>query len=200
MGMCPQFNTLYDVLTVDQCLNFMGEVKGLQREDINFQKDYIKKTLDLDPFSATKAMNLSGGNKRKLVCAMSLMSCPSVEFLDEPTTGVDPVSRRSLFKMLKGLGDSAMILTTHRMDEAESLCDTIAIMINGRFVCYGSPGQLKSTYGQGYSIEVQHTQPLEMVDQQVRTMMPFMTQEQSSVTDQFDKATNLPIISTWYKI
>lgn len=175
MGMCPQFNTLYDVLTVDQCLNFMGEVKGLSREEILFQKDYIKNTLDLDPFSETRAMNLSGGNKRKLVCAMSLMSCPSVEFLDEPTTGVDPVSRRSLFKMLKGLGQSAMILTTHRMDEAESLCDTIAIMINGRFVCYGSPGHLKSAYGQGYSIELQHIHPLDQVDYQVRTVLPFMT-------------------------
>lgn len=92
-------------------------------------------------------MKLSGGNKRKLVCAMSLIGCPQVEFLDEPTSGVDPVSRRSLFKMLKGLQDSSMILTTHRMDEAESLCDKIAIMINGRFVCYGSPGHLKSTYG-----------------------------------------------------
>jgi ATP-binding cassette subfamily A (ABC1) protein 3 len=68
-------------------------------------------------------MNLSGGNKRKLVCAMSLVACPACEFLDEPTTGVDPVSRRSLFKMLKRLTDTSLVLTTHRMDEAESLCD-----------------------------------------------------------------------------
>ena len=87
---------------------------------------------------------------------MSLVACPMIEFLDEPTTGVDPVSRRSLFKMLKSLQNSSMILTTHRMDEAESLCDNIAIMINGRFVCYGSPGHLKSTYGQGYSITLKH--------------------------------------------
>ena len=124
-------------------------------------------------------MNLSGGNKIKLVCAMSHMSCPSVKFLDESTTRVDPVSRRSMIKILKGLGESAMILSTHRIDEAESLCDTIAIMINGRFVCYGSPGHLKSTYGQGYSFEVQHTQPLDLLDEQVRTYMPFMVQTQS---------------------
>jgi ABC-type multidrug transport system ATPase subunit len=54
-------------------------------------------TLDLTPFAKTKANDLSGGNKRKLVCAMSLIGCPKLEFLDEPTTGVDPVSRRSLF-------------------------------------------------------------------------------------------------------
>lgn len=147
MGMCPQFNTIWDVLSVDQSLSLMGEIKGLSLAEIEFQKEFIKHTLDLDAYSNTWAKNLSGGNKRKLVCAMSLVACPQIEFLDEPTTGVDPVSRRSLFKMLKGLQDSSMVLTTHRMDEAESLCDNIAIMVNGRFVCYGSPGHLKSAYG-----------------------------------------------------
>jgi ATP-binding cassette, subfamily A (ABC1), member 3 len=109
-------------------------------------------TLDLSDYANVKSDNLSGGNKRKLVCAMSLLACPCVEFLDEPTTGVDPVSRRSLFKMLKQLPQCSLILTTHRMDEAEALCDNIAIMINGRFVVFGSPSHLKSTYGLGYSL------------------------------------------------
>ena len=87
---------------------------------------------------------------------MSLVGGPIVEFLDEPTTGVDPVSRRSLFKMLKNLTNSALVLTTHRMDEAESLCDQIVIMINGRFVCYGSAGRLKELYGLGYTITMNH--------------------------------------------
>ena len=77
-----------------------------------------------------------------------------MEFLDEPTTGVDPVSRRSLFKLLKHLKESGIMLTTHRMDEAEALCDRIAIMINGRFVCIGSPGHLKQKYGNGYQLDV----------------------------------------------
>jgi ATP-binding cassette subfamily A (ABC1) protein 3 len=85
---------------------------------------------------------------------MSLMANPQVEFLDEPTTGVDPIARRSLFKMLKQLKKSSIMLTTHRMDEAEALCDTIAIMINGRFVCFGSPSHLKQRYGQGYQITI----------------------------------------------
>ena len=58
--------------------------------------------------------------------------CPKVEFLDEPTTGVDPISRRSLLRMVKQLGNSSVLLSTHRMDEAEQLCDNIAIMINGK--------------------------------------------------------------------
>lgn len=126
----------------------------MSSDDIEFQKDFIKKTLDLTPFGEKLASQLSGGNKRKLCCAVSLMSNPTVEFLDEPTTGVDPIARRSLFKMLKQLKNSSILLTTHRMDEAESLCDKIAIMINGKFVCYGSPSHLKQKYGQGYEIIV----------------------------------------------
>jgi ATP-binding cassette subfamily A (ABC1) protein 3 len=150
MGMCPQFNPLWKMLTVDQCLQYIGQVKGLTQEEIIFQQEFIKNTLDLNEYSAVKSDNLSGGNKRKLVCAMSLLACPRVEFLDEPTTGVDPVSRRSLFKMLKKLPECSLVLTTHRMDEAESLCDNISIMINGRFAVVGSPGHLKNNYGLGY--------------------------------------------------
>ena len=113
-------------------------------------------------------MNLSGGNKRKLICGMSLMGNPTIEFMDEPTTGVDPVSCRSLFKMLKNLEDSSMILTTHRMDEAESLCDNLVIMINGRFVCYGSPGYIKSKYGIGYTVWMTSKKDLETLQTYVK--------------------------------
>lgn len=99
--------------------------------------------LELEVYQDVMACNLSGGNKRKLVCAMALVCFPQILFLDEPTTGVDPVSRRSLFKMLKSLKGSSMMLTTHRMDEAEALCDNIAIIVNGRFVCYGNNTYLK---------------------------------------------------------
>ena len=154
MGLCPQHNTIWQHLTVDQSLKYIGEVKGLSDDEIEFQKKFVMRTLDLNPYINVKAKDLSGGNKRKLVCAMSLMACPQVEFMDEPTTGVDPVSRRSLFKMLKHLPECSLILTTHRMDEAESLCSNIAIMINGKFVVYGTPSYLKAEYGQGYMVSV----------------------------------------------
>ena len=82
------------------------------------------------------------------------MLCPKVLFLDEPTSGVDPVSRRSLNRMVKKMNMASVLLTTHRMDEAEQLCDRLAIMINGRFVVFGSPNYLKTQYGQGYTIEL----------------------------------------------
>ena len=88
--------------------------------------------MDLHDYLNIRACNLSGGNKRKLCCAMTLLLVPKANFLDEPTTGVDPVSRRSLFNLIKHLENSANILTTLRMDEAELLCDNIAVMINGK--------------------------------------------------------------------
>ena len=141
-------------MTVDEHFDFIGAIKGLSKEESQKQKKFLKEALELTEFSNRKSEALSGGNKRKLCCAVSLMANPRIEFLDEPTSGVDPIARRSLFKILKHLKHSSILLTTHRMDEAEALCDTLAIMINGSFVCYGSPGYLKSKYGQGYQILV----------------------------------------------
>lgn len=146
-GLAAQSNVIWETLTVDEHLDFISKVKGLSVEEREFQKYFIKATLDLTPYGDRMAKDLSGGNKRKLCCAISLLANPQVEFLDEPTTGVDPIARRSLFKMLKQLKNSSILLTTHRMDEAESLCDKIAIMINGKFVCFGSPSHLKQIYG-----------------------------------------------------
>lgn len=113
---------------------------------------------------------------------MSLLACPSVEFLDEPTTGVDPVSRRSLFKMLKHLEDCSLVLTTHRMEEAEQLCDNICIMINGRFVVYGSPGHLKSEYGLGYSISLLARGEATEMKAYVTSKMPYLEYKDSVVS------------------
>lgn len=143
--------------------------------------------LDLEPYIHTRAMNLSGGNKRKLICAMSLLGCPHIEFLDEPTTGVDPVSRRSLFKMLKNLNDCSIILTTHRMDEAEALCDNIAIMINGRFVVYGNKSHLIQNYGLGYSIQLSHLKD-------IRTKVPdYLKLEQCFYKDSSEKSEKISV-------
>ena len=132
----------------------MARIKGLSDKEFTNNKNLIINTLDLQEFAQIRAQNLSGGNKRKLACALTLILSPKIEFLDEPTTGVDPVSRRSLFSMIKQLKNASILLTTHRMDEAEQLCDQIAIMINGRIVCYGSPNYLMKTYGGGYEVTI----------------------------------------------
>jgi ABC-type multidrug transport system ATPase subunit len=105
-GMCPQYNAIWDQMTVEESLNLMALIKGLSPSDKKHNIDLICDMMDLDPFRKTIAGNLSGGNKRKLSCALTLVVCPKLEFLDEPTAGVDPVSRRALFKMIKQLSQS----------------------------------------------------------------------------------------------
>ena len=157
MGMCPQYNPIWDKLTVLEHLEIFADIKGLTEDEKKDQMFYLIKSLKLEEYVHKNAENLSGGNKRKLCTAISQIACPLVSFFDEPTTGVDPVSRRNLWFSLKnssGLKGGSLVLTTHRMDEAETLCDKIAIMINGRFVCFGSPQQLRNKYGQGYFITI----------------------------------------------
>lgn len=156
-GICNQENLMWDEMTVDESLNFVASLKGVSGPECDLFKRLISQNLDLLPFKNTLAKNLSGGNKRKLCCAQAIMLNPRVLFLDEPTTGVDPVSRRSLNRMIKKMKMASILLTTHRMDEAEQLCDQIAIMINGRFVVFGSPNYMKNAYGHGYTISVKQT-------------------------------------------
>jgi len=110
---------MWDKLTVDEALNLVAALKGVNKERRDRFKRVITQNLDLTPFKNTLCKNLSGGNKRKLCAAQAIMLCPKVLFLDEPTTGVDPVSRRSLNRMVKKMSSASVLLTTHRMDEAE---------------------------------------------------------------------------------
>lgn len=157
LGICNQENLLWNEMTVEESLNFVASLKGVSGKRRDVYKRLVMQNLDLTPFKNTLAANLSGGNKRKLCCAQTLMLSPRVLFLDEPTTGVDPVSRRSLNRMVKKMRQASLLLTTHRMDEAEQMCDKIAIMVNGRFVVYGSPNYLKTKYGHGYTVSVRQT-------------------------------------------
>lgn len=190
-GMCNQENSLYESLTVDESLNFMAALKGLSGEQRELTKRLIMETLELNFFKDTRSINLSGGNKRKLCCAQALILCPRVLFLDEPTTGVDPVSRRSLNRVVKKMKMASVLLTTHRMDEAEQLCDRIAIMVNGRFVVVGSPNYLKTAYGQGYTVILQQEkEKYENASTNINTVMKQMLPEAEFVSDAAQEAAN----------
>ena len=208
IGKCNQENIMWDFLTVDESLNLMARVKGLTRQERDHNKRVIMDTLELTYFKNTLATNLSGGNKRKLCCAMSLIMCPRVEFLDEPTTGVDPVSRRALVRMVKRMKQSSVLLTTHRMDEAEQLCDKIAIMINGRFVVFGTPSYLKTNYGLGYSITLSQTRekfadPNTNIKHLMKNALPTATIEFDGSTNAIDNPEHeggLPTVELRYTV
>ncbi|KAL4509467.1 hypothetical protein ABPG73_022683 [Tetrahymena malaccensis] len=155
VGICPQFDNLYDNLTVIEHLRLFGRIKGLKGKDLKDSIDYFLKVMQLEDYINRRASQLSGGNKRKLCVSLALIGGPDMQFFDEPSSGVDPIARRFLWNTLSQslkLRNGAIVLTTHSMDEAECLCSKIGILINGKFICYGTPQFLKEKYGEGYKI------------------------------------------------
>jgi len=110
----------------------------------------------LSDFVHKPAGNLSGGNKRKLSLAIALIGNPSVVFLDEPSSGIDVVARRHMWKVIEEAARTrSVVLTSHSMEECEAMCARIGIMVGGELRCLGSTQHLKSRHGQGYQIELQ---------------------------------------------
>jgi len=133
-------------MTVYEHLEYFARIKGIQLEMIQETINFYGNLLSLTPYMKIKAGVLSGGNKRKMCVGMAMIGNPKVVFFDEPSAGVDPISRRYLWKCLSASAksrDTAMILTTHSMNEAESLCSYIGILIKGQFVCLDTPKHLK---------------------------------------------------------
>lgn len=148
LGYVPQRFSLYGDLTVMENIEFMGSLYGASQEKIKKTANDILSFTNLIAFKDRLADNLSGGMKQKLALAAGLMHRPEVFFLDEPTTGVDPVSRREFWQMLYRLNKEdgiTIVVSTPYMDEAE-LCSSVGFLHNGRLVCCGSPGELKKSY------------------------------------------------------
>lgn len=141
LNLSPQETAIAPNLTVFENLDFMAGVYGLKNkaEKIN----QLINMFSLGDILKQKAKTLSGGWQRKLSIAISLINSPQILFLDEPTLGLDVIARRELWEIIKGLkGDVTIILTTHYMQEAESLSDRIGIMANGKLKCVGTPQEL----------------------------------------------------------
>lgn len=150
IGCCPQHDILWEQLTVQEHLNTFAKLKGLDPATcVPAKIAEVGLTEKID----VKAGELSGGMKRKLSLCMALIGDAKVIFLDEPTSGMDPFSRRSTWNMLiANRPGRAMILTTHFMDEADLLGDRIAIMAEGVLQCCGSSMFLKNRFGAGYRL------------------------------------------------
>ncbi|PAA80698.1 hypothetical protein BOX15_Mlig024875g1, partial [Macrostomum lignano] len=153
LGLCPQHNVLFDTLTVEDHIYFYGMLKGLSRAEVAQQVDSFIADVGLQKKKYEISKNLSGGMKRKLSVAMAFVGGSKVVVLDEPTAGVDPHARRSIWDVLaKFRQGRTIILTTHHMDEADILGDRICIINKGRLVCSGSPMFLKKVFGEGYTL------------------------------------------------
>jgi len=147
LGYVPQKFSLYGDMTVMENIRVLGSLYGQGRAEIEERATAILGFTNLLPFKDRLADNLSGGMKQKLALAAGLMHKPRIFFLDEPTTGVDPVSRREFWQMLYRLNkeDTTVFVSTPYMDEAE-LCTRVAFMHNGRIVACDSPRGLQGAY------------------------------------------------------
>ena len=145
IGVLPQGFSSFDRITVRESIQYYSRLFGCKNTDV----DALMNLANLKDKSDVQFKKLSGGLKQRLGIAIALVNDPEVVFLDEPTTGLDPHARRAVWDVLLGLKSrgKTVFLTTHYMEEADKLCDTIAIIDNGKIIVTGTPSDLKSAVG-----------------------------------------------------
>ncbi|CAG7785272.1 unnamed protein product, partial [Allacma fusca] len=155
IGVCPQYNILFDKLTVSEHIIFFSGLKGKKQRVTETELNMILNDLGIPGKRNEFPISLSGGMKRKLCVAIAFSGDSKTIFLDEPTSGVDPFSRRSIWELLlKYKQGRTIVLTTHFMDEADMLGDRIAIISQGTLKTCGSSLFLKNKFGHGYSLQM----------------------------------------------
>jgi lipooligosaccharide transport system ATP-binding protein len=156
LGVVPQLDTLDLELTVRENIVIYGRYFGLPRPELAKRADELLEFVQLGERANDKVEPLSGGMKRRLTIARSLVNDPEVMLLDEPTTGLDPQARHVVWDRLYRLKQSGvtLLLTTHYMDEAEQLCDRLVVMDKGSIVAEGSPIDLITRYSTREVVEL----------------------------------------------
>ncbi|XP_059720198.1 ATP-binding cassette sub-family A member 9 isoform X2 [Haemorhous mexicanus] len=178
IGICPQLNTQFEVLTVKENLKTFAEIKGIKSKEVEQEVQKILELLDISNVQDTQAEKLSGGQKRKLSIGIAVLGNPQVLFLDEPTAGLDPLSRHRVWSLLREQQAGRVILfSTQFMDEADILADRKAFISHGRLKCVGSSLFLKQKWGICYHlrIHVSESCDLENLTSLVRGYIPNAT-------------------------
>ncbi|KAF0697422.1 Aste57867_11902 [Aphanomyces stellatus] len=192
IGYCPQFDALIDLLTVREHLELFAAIKGVPTEHINQTVVDKMEQMNLNDFEHKLAGTLSGGNKRKLSVAIAMIGSPPIIFLDEPSTGMDPVSRRFMWDVIADIStrskESTILLTTHSMEECEALCTRVGIMVGGRLRCVGSIQHLKHRFGDGL---VMHVKLAAIKSDEVASMVASTMADTTTVTKDNLEATCL---------
>ena len=163
IGYCPQFDAIFESLTVYENLEFYGLIKGAKKNKMKDIVYALMEEMSLIEFKDKVSGDLSGGNKRKLSVAIAMICNPPIILLDEPSTGMDPEARRFMWGVIHRISlnrkKSTIIMTTHSMEEAETLCKRIGIMVDGQFKCLSTADEIKEKYGYGYEISLQINNP-----------------------------------------
>ena len=159
LGVTPQFDTLWPSLTVSEHLLYYSRIKGVPRSHEKATALRAAQAVRMSDAMNKKSRELSGGMRRRLSLAISLLGNPSIIFLDEPTTGLDPETRRQIWTLIeREKRHRCIVLTTHSMEEAEALASRVAIMAHGLLKTVGTTMQLKSKYGDGYQVKISFKQ------------------------------------------
>jgi len=159
IGYVPQEISLYQELTAQQNLKIFGTLFGLSKKDLKKNSEQVLELVELKERRADVVKEYSGGMKRRLNLAVSILNRPEILLCDEPTVGVDPQSRNAIFDMLQNLNNEGMtiIYTTHYMEEAERLCNRLAIIDNGMIVTEGTLQQLLNKLDRKETLKIQKT-------------------------------------------
>ncbi|XP_067204074.1 uncharacterized protein ldd isoform X2 [Linepithema humile] len=160
VGYCPQSDALDGFLTPYQCLTIHGEVCGLN--NVPRAVEMTLKRFDLSKYAHRRVDNLSGGNKRKLCAAISVMAPVAIVLMDEPTSGMDPATKKFVVKAVKQVtkNQGCVILTSHSVAECENLCNRVGILARAGLRCIGTPQHLKHKFGEGYIAFLRFSQPV----------------------------------------
>lgn len=163
IGYMSQKFSLYNDLTVDENIQFFGGVYGMSADEMKQRKSWIIKTADLEGKGKLLTGSLPGGIKQRLALSVAVIHKPAIVFLDEPTSGVDPLNRRRFWDLIDELSSEGItvFVTTHYLEEAE-YCRNLAMMNAGKIVASGSPAQLKSNYLPYPIYEIQCKNPVEL--------------------------------------
>ena len=158
VGVCPQEIVLWDRMTCIEQLQFMGEMYGMTGNAARQSGNQLLQEFDLVEKRRAQARTLSGGMRRRLNLAMSMVHDPDLVVLDEPEVGLDPQSRVKVREYIRSLAkEKTVILTTHNMDEADRVADRVAIIDHGKLLVLDTPEALKSGAGEGNVLEISLT-------------------------------------------
>ena len=157
LGVVPQEVAIYEELSARENLSFWGGIFGMGGGHLRSRVDELLEQVGLEERAKEPTKNFSGGMKRRLNLALGLIHDPKLILLDEPTVGIDPQARRNILDVVKSIvaGGRTVLYTTHYLEEAEELCDRLAIIDHGQILSQGTVGELKTQMGEGSLLTVQ---------------------------------------------
>ena len=157
MGVVPQEAQLFELLTVYETLRVFGKLRGLSSRDARRRAEELLTDLRLAGYRNVTTLKLSGGLRRRVMVGISMLASPGLIVLDEPTTGLDPQSRRDMWDLMRDYKErgTTILMTTHYMEEAEALCDRVGIISQGRLLALDTVSNLRSS--RGFDFKVTYT-------------------------------------------